>query len=112
MRHNLEVHQSLRDIDLVIRLQHDVVLRMPLLDDSFQIYHHVMTILARDLNLSLVSKVTETTGSNDGLTHGVGLVAWNFLWTLPLNRTIDIDLTAGLFAHLVHGQDNCRVIII
>src|SRR3954470_22823652 len=94
----LHVDQALRDIDLVVRLQHHVGVRFPFFDHLLQVDCEILAVLSGDLNLALVREIPETTGANDGLAHGVSFVSWDFLRSLPADRTIDINLAARFLA--------------
>ena len=57
----------MRDVDLVIGLNDHIVLRMTLLDDSFQIDHEITPVLVGEFDLTFVGEVTKAAGANDGL---------------------------------------------
>src|SRR4051812_3071633 len=106
------VDQALRDVNLIVWLQHNVFFSVSFFDHAFQIDGQILPALPRHFDFALVCEVSKTAGPNHGLACSVALVGGNFLRTLSSNRSVDINFTARLFAYAIKGKDDSSVIII
>ena len=87
----LEIDEPLRDVNLVIRLNNDVLIRASVFDHAFQIHDDRFAAFARQFDLLFIGEISETPGANNRLADGVGFVRRNFLRPLPLDVSVDVN---------------------
>src|SRR5437867_3219713 len=102
----LHVDEPLRHVNLIVRLEHEVVLGVALFDHALKIDSEVLAILARHFHFAFVGEVAKTTGANDGLTNGEVFIRRQFLRPLCFDLSVTVYAAAGLFTYAVERQNN------
>src|SRR6478672_1603235 len=90
----LKIDEPLRDVNLVVRLNNDVLIRASVFDDAFQIHDDGFATFARQFDLLFIGEISETAGTNDRLADGVGFISRNFLGPLPLDVAVNVNFAA------------------
>src|ERR1043166_746388 len=83
--HTLHIDQTLRHINLIIRLKHQVLVGMAFFNDAFEIDREVFTVFASDLHLAFIGKIAKPTRANNSFADGITFIRRNLLRPLALD---------------------------
>src|SRR6478735_356026 len=86
----LHVDQALRNVDLIVWLQHEIFVGVALFNDPLEVDDEILSIFSCDANFTFVRKIAEAAGADYCLADGINLIGRNYLRTLPLHRTVNI----------------------
>src|SRR5207249_1573238 len=90
----LHVDQTLRDVDLIVRLQNHVLFRVSFFNDALEIDRKILAIFLRHFHFTLVCEITKTARANDCLADRVAFIRGNLLRPLASDRAVNVNLSA------------------
>src|ERR1044071_8873258 len=78
----LHVDQALRHVNLIVWLEHEIVLGMAFFDHPLKIDSEILAVFTCDLDLAFIGEIAKAAGANDGFADREILIRRHFFGSL------------------------------